>query len=56
MSVRDSDDSVMVNSKTASDKEVVNVRYIAAVKERDPMEGIPEEERGDLGDVELNYV
>lgn len=56
MSIRLSDDTVMANSRTASDNEIVNVRYIAAVKERDPMEDIPVEERGNLSEVELNYV
>lgn len=56
MSIEESDDSVVVNSRKATDKEIVQVRYVAATREKDPLEDIPVEERGDLKEVEVNYV
>ncbi|XP_065221681.1 protein FRG1 [Planococcus citri] len=56
MSIQDSDDSVVVTSRKAGDKEIVQVRYFAADREKDPLEDIPVEERGDLKEVEMNYV
>lgn len=56
MSVQPSDDSVVVTSRTASENEFVQVRYMAAVKERDPLQDIPTEERGDISEIEVNYV
>lgn len=56
MSVRLSDDSVVVTSRTASENEYVQVRYMAAVKEKDPLQDIPAEERGNISEIEENYV
>lgn len=56
MSVQPSDDSVVVTSQIASENEFVQVRYMAAVKERDPLQDIPTEERGDISEIEVNYV
>ena len=56
MSVRETDDTVVVTSRTASNNEFVNVRYMAVVKEKDPLQDVPTEERGDVSEIEVNYV
>lgn len=56
MSVRDSDDTIVVTSRTATNNEFVKVRYMAAVKEKDPLQDVPTEERGDVSEIEVNYV
>lgn len=56
MSVRQSDDTVVVTSRTASSNEFVQVRYIAAVKKQDPLREVPIEERGNVSEIEVNYV
>lgn len=56
MSVRESDDTVVVTSRTASSNEFVQVRYIAAVKNQDPLQEVPIEERGNVSEIEVNYV
>ena len=56
MSVRDSDDTIIVTSRKASDNEFIQIRYTAAVKEKDPLTDVPTEERGDVSEIEVNYV
>lgn len=56
MSAREEDDAIVVTSQTASDKEFVRVRYMASTKVKDPLENVPLEERGDVSEIEVNYV
>ena len=54
MSIRDTDDTIVVTSRTASGNEFVKIRFMAAVK--DPLQDVPLEERNDVSEIEVQYV
>lgn len=56
MSVRQSDDTIVVASRTAGENEYIHIRYLASIREQDPLENVPLEERGSVKDIEKNYV
>jgi len=56
LSVRHSDDTLVVASRTAGDEEMLNVRYVADSNVEDPLQNVPVEERGNIAQIEENYV
>jgi hypothetical protein len=55
MSVAPSDDSVVAVSRTVGSNEILQIRS-HAVREASPGCNLPEEEQGNLAQVEVNYV
>lgn len=55
MSVRAEDDTVVATSRTAGPAEMLQIRS-AAVTEVDSSNDIPDEEKGSLNEIEINYV
>lgn len=55
MSVRAEDDTVVATSRSAGPAEILQIRS-AAVTEVDSSNDIPDEEKGSLNEIEINYV
>lgn len=55
MSVRAEDDTVVATSRTAGTAEMLQIRS-AAVTEVDSSNDIPDEEKGSVNEIEINYV
>ncbi|KAF6211760.1 hypothetical protein GE061_012275 [Apolygus lucorum] len=55
MSVKDEDDSIVAIDRTATDKEMLTIRS-QNEKITDQVSDMPDEERGNLSQIELNYV
>jgi hypothetical protein len=52
----DEEDNVVCSSRKAGTDEILKIRIPAPAQEVDPNEGVPEEERGNLSQVEVNYM
>lgn len=55
LSLKDSDDTVVCDRQRAGDDEMIKIRSNAE-REEDKKEVIPDEEQGNVGQIELNYV
>ena len=55
LSLEDDSESVVCNKQKAGDSEMIKIRSNAE-REEDKKEIIPDEEQGNVGQIELNYV